>query len=435
MRKKKPIGFFTFALLFILAFSSIGNGFERHRTVPLLLTYFTAFTGYLFLVREKESPNILFALGIVARLTLFFSLPSLSDDIYRFIWDGILLKNGINPFIELPGYYLDQHIPRLDQALYEQLNSPEYFSVYPPLNQFIFWLSVRFHSGWLVSANIIRTLILAADIGSFFVLRKLLRIYQKEEHTAFFYFLNPLVILEFAGNVHFEGIVIFFLLAGIYLYEKKKNRLSAASIGLAIGTKLLPVIYLPYLFFKGLKNQEWWIPILAGVVGLLTVLPMINQESSDGVQSGLDLYFKKFEFNASLYFIAREIGISYYGYNNIAKIGPLLSVFSILPMLTLSIVGAIKKWNVAKTFLFILSVYLLFTTTVHPWYIIPLAAFGILSGYWYPVVWSVTIFFTYAGYTSDGFELPMWIVAVEYLLVTLAFIIDLFFKRKPAHER
>ncbi|MDE0472602.1 MAG: glycosyltransferase 87 family protein [Ekhidna sp.] len=434
MRKKKPIGFFTFALLFTLAFFSIGNWFERYQTAPVLFSYVTAFTGYLFLTYERESPVLLFALGIIARLTLFFSLPSLSDDIYRFIWDGALLKNGIHPFAELPGYYLNRNIPGLDQALYERLNSPEYFSIYPPLNQLIFWLSVQFNSNWMVSANLMRTLILAADIGSFLILKKLLRLYQKEEHLAFFYFLNPLVILESVGNIHFEGVVIFFLLGGLYLYEKNRKWFSAVFTGLAIGTKLLPAIYLPSLFFKGLKNKKWWIPLLSGVVGLMSILPIADQEFLGGMRSSLNLYFRRFEFNASLYFLARELGIEYYGYNNIAKIGPLLSVLSVLFILALSIIGTVRKWNIAKMFLVILSAYLFFTTTVHPWYILPLIAFGVLSGYWYPVVWSVTIFFTYAGYTSDGFELPLWIVVLEYFFVILTFTIEQFFKSKPVYE-
>ena len=397
----------------------------------MLFSYVAAFTSYLFLTYDRESPVLLFVFGIIARLTLFFSLPSLSDDIYRFIWDGTLLKNGIHPFAELPGYYLNQKIPGLDQALYGRLNSPKYFSIYPPLNQLIFWISVQFNSNWMVSANVIRTLILAADVGSFFLLKKLLRLYQREEHLAFFYFLNPLVILESVGNVHFEGVVIFFLLVGIYLYEKNRKWFSAVSIGLAIGTKLLPAIYLPYLFLKGLKNKKWWIPLLSGVVGLISILPMTDREFLDGMQSSLNLYFREFEFNASLYFLARELGIEYYGYNNIAKIGPLLSVLSILSILALSVIGTVKKWSIAKMFLFILSAYLLFTTTVHPWYILPLIAFGILSGYWYSIVWSVTIFFTYAGYTSDGFELPLWIIVSEYFFVILTFTIEQFFKSRP----
>lgn len=430
MPKKHSIGFYTFAVLFVFALCGVGNWVERHQTTPLLLSFMTAFICYLFLLQNQNAFKFLFAVGILTRLTLFFSLPALSDDIYRFIWDGTLLKNGIHPFAELPGHYLDQNVSGLNQVLYEKLNSPRYFSIYPPLNQFIFWLSVQLNDDWLTSTNIIRVFIFAADIGSFFVLRTLLKTYEKKESWAFCFFLNPLVILEFVGNVHFEGIVIFFLLAGILYYEKNRNALAASSIGLAIGTKLLPMIYLPYLFIAGTKNRRWWVAFLAGAVGVLTLLPMVDRQFIEGMQSSLDLYFRKFEFNASLYFVARKIGIGYYGYNNIAKIGPLLSMLSIVTILAISILGTVKKWSLPKVFLFILTAYLLFTTTVHPWYILPLLAFGILAGYWYPVIWSGTIFMTYAGYSTAGFELPMWIVVVEYLLVTFAFIVESLAKEK-----
>ncbi len=430
MRKKESHGFFAFGIIFILALSSIGNWVERYQSTPLLFSYISAFTCFLLILQEKESYKTLFIFGIVARLTLFFSMPSLSDDIYRFLWDGTLLKNGIHPFAELPRYFLNQHISGLGNALYSKLNSPNYFTIYPPINQLIFWLSVQFDSSWLISTNVIRSIILIADIGSFFILKKLLKVYRKEEHLAFFYFLNPLVILECVGNVHFEGIVIFFLLSGILLYNLNKNVLSATTIGLAIGTKLLPLIYLPALFLKSLGGEKWWVAFLAGIVGMFTLLPMLSDDFITGMQSSLSLYFRKFEFNASIYFIARELGFSYSGNNNIAKIGSWLAIISFLSILSISVIGNNKKWILPEIFLFILTSYLLLSTTIHPWYILPMIAFGILSGYWYPIVWSITIFFTYAGYTSEGFELPMWIVVIEYLLVILFFIIDYFSKKR-----
>lgn len=430
MLKRYPSGYYTFVLIFLLAFFAIGNWFERFQTLPLLLSFFSAFLGYLFILQERDSPKLLFKLGLIVRGVLFFSLPSLSDDIYRFFWDGLLLKNGIHPFNELPGYYLDKGISGLSKELYNQLNSPEYFTIYPPLNQFIFWLSVIISDNWLISTGIIRLLIVVADIGSFFVLKRLLEQYGKSPHLAFWYFLNPLVIIEFTGNVHFEGIVIFFVLLGMYFFEKKRTAKSAISLGLAIGTKLLPLIYLPYLLLKGLKEKQWWGAILAGFIGVLTLLPLLSQSFIDGLSQSLNLYFQSFEFNASVYFIAREIGQWIYGYNNIKLIGPLLAIISVISIIGISVLSYFRGWSIPKTLLFILSIYLLFTTTIHPWYIIPLVAFGILSGYWYPVIWSATIFLTYFGYSKTGFELPMWIVVIEYFIVGVALATDLFWKRE-----
>jgi len=425
MRKEYPFGFYSFTFLFFLAIFSIENFIERQQSWALLAAYITAFVSYLFIVKEKDSFRLLFGLGVLVRLSLFINMPSLSDDIYRFIWDGTLLANGIHPFDQLPGFYLDQNIPGITQELYNKLNSPEYFTVYPAINQFVFWLSATIGGGsWLASANMIRTLLLAAEIGSFWVIVHLLRTYNKSPQLVFWFFLNPLVILEFVGNVHFDGFVLFFLLAGIYGFEKSKKILSGSALGLAIGTKLLPLIYLPYVFLTGLKNKKWHISIIAGVVGVLSLVPMLNASFIQGMQSSLNLYFQKFEFNASIYFVAREIGYWFYGFNKIADIGPLLSVVSLISILCISIYAAIKNWAVPKAFLFILLTYLLFATTVHPWYTVPLIAFGVLSGYYFPIVWSLMIFVTYLGYSDAGFYLPMWLVALEYAVVLIALTLE-----------
>lgn len=418
-------GYYTFLVVYILAVFSIGNWIERHQTLPLMLAYASAFGGYVFILQKDEYKKLLFNGGILIRILLFLSLPTLSDDLYRFIWDGTLLKNGIHPFDELPGYYLNQNISGLDHQLYNKLNSPNYFTIYPPLNQFIFWLSAVIGNGdWLVSSNVIRLILSAADVGSFFLLEKLLTHYGKSGKMAYWYFLNPLVIIEFTGNLHFEGLVIFFLLVGIYFYEKNKSLLSSVGFGLAVGTKLLPLIYLPFLFLKGLKNKKWFISIMAGIIGLATLLPLLNETFIQAISQSLDLYFRSFEFNASIYFIAREVGYWIYGYNNIALIGPVLSILSFLSIMSISAIAYLKNWKLPKAFLFILTCYLLFATTVHPWYILPLLVFGLLSGYWFPVVWSFLIFITYAGYTKNGFELPMYIVVVEYLITALVLLVE-----------
>ena len=425
MHKKHPLGFYSFAFVFLLALLSIGNFIERHESVNLFVAYLCAFIGYLFLLQEKSQFKALIGIGIVARIALFFAMPSLSDDIYRFIWDGTLLKNGIHPFEHLPGYYLDKNIPGITSELFQRLNSPEYFTIYPPTNQFLFWVSSLIGGeNWLISANAIRLILLLSDIGSLYFLIKILDHYQKPRHLALWYFLNPLVIIEFVGNIHFESLVILGILAGIHWYNTHKSVASGIGIGLAAGIKLLPLIYLPSLFFRGLKTKKWWISILAFIVTVATLVPMFNSAFIEGMQSSLNLYFQKFEFNASIYFVAREIGYWVVGYNNIATIGPLLSVISVLSILTIAIIGWLKKWSLEKVFLFTLFSYLIFATTVHPWYILPLIAFGVLAGYYAPIAWSFLIFLTYIGYTSEGFNLPMTVVVIEYILLFTFIIVE-----------
>lgn len=425
MLKNQSIGFYSVLIIFSFCIFSIGSLTERHQSFYLFLAFLGAFTASIMLLRGNAPSKFLIGFGTFLRLLLFFSMPSLSDDIYRFIWDGTLLKNGIHPFDNLPVHYLSDNIPGISRSLYDQLNSPDYFTVYPPINQLIFWLSALIGSGtWLLSADFIRVFLVLADLGSFWFLTKLLKEYEKPEKLAFWFFLNPLVILEFAGNLHFEGFVIFFLLMGIYFWNKNHKLMSSTGLGLAIGTKLLPLIYLPFLFLKGIKNKKWSIAILAGIIALLSLLPMLSTSFIEGMRSSVGLYFQKFEFNASVYFLAREIGFVLYGYNKIAQIGPLLSLLSLIGILSVSILGVVKKWSVPKTLLFILSTYLLFATTVHPWYILPLIVLGILSGYYFPIVWSFMIFATYLGYSESGFQLPMTWIFIEYTVVAAILVIE-----------
>ncbi|MEM6643954.1 MAG: hypothetical protein AAF616_13320 [Bacteroidota bacterium] len=404
-------------LLFAASAFLLGNFIGRNESSFLLSVYCLFFFSYLLLLFQNVPKSYFFWLGVSSRILLFFSMPALSDDIYRFLWDGYLLKNGLHPFAELPGFYLD-HLPTgLTEALYERLNSPNYFTIYPPLNQGLFWLCVQIGDSWLASTNVLRTVILIADLGSLWLLKKILPYYSKDPKWSYAYFLNPLVILELTGNLHFEGLVVFFLLLGMYAYKTRNVWFSAAGFGLAIGTKLLPLIYLPYLLFSNLRSRLAWISVFSGVVGLLTLLPLASASFINGMGASLDLYFRKFEFNASIYYCAREVGIWILGYNPIAKLGPALSVTSVVYILAISVIGTRKGWRQPFIFLLILLGYLALSTTVHPWYIIPLIAFGILSGFWFPLVWSLTVFLTYLGYSELGFQLPIWVVAVEYSLV------------------
>ena len=431
MREKYPLGFFTFLILYLLAVASIENLIDRHQSVFLGITYLAGFICFFFVVQERKSFRLLFGIGLVARVFMFFSLPTLSNDIYRFIWDGTLLANGIHPFENLPSYYLGKGIEGVTPELYAQLNSPGYFTIYPPINQFFFWLGAEIGQGnWLVSMNIIRGVLLLADLGSFWLLIQLLKIYEKPLHLAFWYWLNPLVILEFTGSGHFEGLVILFLLAGIYLYETNKKWVSGGAFGLAIGTKLLPFIYLPYVLLTGIRSKKWGVAIIGGVIGLISLLPLYNEAFISGMKSSLNLYFQTFEFNASFYYLIREIGFWIYGYNNIALIGPGLSLISAILIIVFSHIGYRRKWRLPKAFLFILFIYLSFATTIHPWYTIPLIVFGILSGYYFPIVWSFTIFITYLGYTQTGFQLPLYWILIEYLTVFGIFAMEVF-GRKP----
>jgi alpha-1,6-mannosyltransferase len=192
---------------------------ERSESLPLLAAYTLLFIFYsVSLIGSKKKKvviNLVIA-SVVFRILLLFAFPNLSDDIYRFVWDGRLINAGLHPFAQLPDYYLQKSLVGIDQELFSKLNSKQYFTIYPPFAQFIFWLSTAFTSNIIISVIIIRVLIIAAEIGSIIIILKLLDLYKIHRKKVLIYALNPLVILELTGNLHFEAFMIFFLMLFVY---------------------------------------------------------------------------------------------------------------------------------------------------------------------------------------------------------------------------
>ena len=76
-----------------------------------------------------------------------------------------------------------------------------------------------------------------------------------------------------------------------------------------------------------------------------------------------------------------------------------------------------SKKSLETTLLYSLTFYLLMSTTIHPWYILTLIPLGLLSGHWYPVIWTFTVFWSYFGYNYRGYDLPIWWILGEYIIL------------------
>lgn len=222
------------------------------------------------------------------------------------------------------------------------------------------------------------------------------------------------MILELSGNLHFEAFVILFLVSGVYEFEKRRNNKSAVALGLAISFKLVPLILLASFFRKLNLKQYIKFIVLACLVAVISLLPFLFSNALKGISTSTTLYFKNFEFNASLYYLVREIGFAVKGYNVIATAGPLMGILAFSGMVIFNVLAS-SKMRLAERMLWTYMIYFLFATTVHPWYLLPILVLGIFSGYKFPVLWSFMVFFTYWGYSQTGYQEHLGIVGVEYI--------------------
>lgn len=401
--------------------------FQTARTDPSQLLSLWAALFLLYGVVLRFSAAVPFKLLIGAaigyRLLAMWHLPLLSDDVYRFIWDGRLLSYGHNPFLYLPTDILATPIAAqagLTEALFQKLNSPEYYTVYPPLLQGWFAVAATLGQSEFGTVLWLRLPIFLGEVITFWFLYQILQAMGRDAAAArrgtLLYALNPLAIVELTGNIHYEGLTIVFLLAGLYFYLKQKESASSVFLGLSAGAKLLPLIFIPALLNKKDRQKSVKYLLVSGVVFLVPFLFFFNQTILENISESLNLYFRNFEFNASIYYLLRGIGTYILGYNPIAGIGPFLGLISVSLILFFSWSTRLRC-TLPERWLFVLTVYLLCATTVHPWYVVPLLALSTLTRFRFPVVWSVVLPLTYVAYGSAGFHENLWVVAVEYLLV------------------
>lgn len=219
---RRPGQLFSLAMVFlsIALYTQIAFFTRRTDTLILISSYSALFLMYWLLTRSILSYKYLIGFGIAFRLLFVFSIPSLSDDFFRFVWDGILTKHQVNPFMYTPREIVENpliNLPELNVRLFAALNSPDYFSVYPPVSQFVFWLATYFAGGSLhIAVFIMKIFVFAAELGSIFMIIKLLSLHHLKREYIYYYVLNPLVVIELTGNLHFDGIMVFFVLLAVY---------------------------------------------------------------------------------------------------------------------------------------------------------------------------------------------------------------------------
>jgi len=460
---------------------TIGLGYfvQQSDFTLIIAQYAVFFLCYLLIFKYTNDKNkILFFIGvsILLRFILVVTLPNLSDDVYRFIWDGRLLINGHNPFDFLPSHYIENgiSIAGIDQSLFEKLNSPEYFTIYPPVAQGVFALSCwLFPNSILGSAITMKVFLFLCELGSLFFIKKLLERFQLPLKNILIYALNPLIIIELCGNLHFEAAMIFFLLMAVYflsfgvyskshkvtsshlvtkattsiwesnLIDLKKDLklspqyliLSAIAMALSIASKLLPLIFLPFLIKRLGWKKSFQYFVITGIVIVLLFLPLLNGVFIDNFGKSLDLYFQKFEFNASIYYLVRWIGFQRVGYNWIQEAGPALAVIVLLGILTKAFFERKSDWiNLFEGMLFAICLYLAMATIVHPWYVSLPIVLCLFTRFRFPVVWSGVVFLTYINYSYAEYVENLWMVGVEYILVFGYFVYELFFEYRTRNK-
>lgn len=303
--------------------------------------------------------------------------PSISDDLYRYGWDAHVQLSGVDPYRyppearQLADLRVAPYFPTPGECARlgappgcTNINRPTARTIYPPVAQA--WFDVV---AVLVPGGPVRRWQFAGaavDLAAVGLLMIGLSRLGREPATAAWYALCPIPVVEFAGNGHVDGLAVLFLLAALLALQRDRRALAGALIGMATMVKLYPAV----AAFAAWRRGRW--PVLAAFAAVVTgsYAPHIAAVGAR-VLGYLPGYLREEHYSSGGRFLL------------IGMLGPPPHLTAILAVaaLTASTVWVMRSRVAPETgTAVLLTVLVLLTSPVQPWYAVGLACLGALAG-------------------------------------------------------
>lgn len=263
---------------------------------------------------------VIFMVGLIARMVLLPSNPILEDDHYRYLWDGAVRAEGLDPYAHPPAKFAtppdvaalsqqlgveEDPVPAGYSAIADageqtllRVNNPHIATIYPPPVQAVFAFAYRLSP---FSLSALKMTFLCAEILSFIFLYLALRAITAGPFALTLYWWHPLVLKEFANSAHMDSVLIAALSLALWLLMSGRHKIAAAAIGLAAAVKFWPAMLMAALFAR--SRMFWIFATIGAVVAIALTAPQLLMLSEE---AGLVRYSGDWQRNA-LIFAALEM--------------------------------------------------------------------------------------------------------------------------------
>lgn len=396
--------------------------------LPLLFGAYPLLIGLMaagwYRVRQNSArlPTML-AAALAFRLVAAIGEPALSDDLYRYLWDGNVQRHGLHPYAYAPD---DPKLTELRDENWSRINHPELRTIYPPLSQALFLLLAALGAG----PGGVKLLLGLADFGVVLILGLLLRRLELPLHRLALYAWNPLAVLETAGSGHVEPVGAMLVLLAAAWIIGRRAALSTLALGCAVHVKLLPALLVPG-YLRRLRWRE-----IALLVAVLIGLALPYALTGPAIGAGLFDYAERWEYNAFLYAGVQQL-LEWLDTGNALKptIASLQRWFGetaidwgwvyrqawprelaralvLLATLAWIVVVARRGFDAARESFLVLGFVVLVSPTVHPWYVLWVLPFAVAYLSW---GWLVLAALIPLAYTSGDADVSWPVRCVIYL--------------------
>lgn len=394
-------------LIYFLFYFTFKNQITLFTATSILLS--ALFIILIILIRKIEVSKkvltlIIFA-GIIFRIILIPTTPIASDDVYRYLWDGKVQANGINPYTYTPNDEALKHLH--SELLPEKVNFPHLKTIYPPYSQWIFLLAYLIAGESVLG---IKILLLISEIFTILLIYLTLKNFRLNEKYVLVYALSPLPILQFFIDAHVDGFGITLFALFFYFLSQNKLLYSYFALGLSITSKLITLMVYPFLL-KGRSIKNFLALI---IVPTVTVALVYLPYSINGFPfESLFIFAQKWYSNGAVFTLFQKI----FNDNYLSRIFSMSLFFLSFIWLYFS-----KKDFIDKAYL-IFILFFIFSPVVHPWYLTWLAFLTAINFRWSGIAFISTIsianIYALNYILNKKWEMNDWFLLLEYLPVVI----------------
>jgi alpha-1,6-mannosyltransferase len=261
---------------------------------------------------SRRTLMVVIATGLAIRLLLLPTAPILEDDGYRYMWDGAVVAEGLNPYRHPPLRFLAapevtalladrglsptplpegyEGITADGRAVLGRVNHPFLTTIYPPVAQAGFALAHVLAPwnfiGW-------KLVVLAAECVTLLLLLGSLRSLGRPAIWAGIYWLHPLALKEFANSGHMDALLLPGLAGAAWAVAAGRHRLVGVALALASAVKLWPLLLVPAALGRG--RRAVMIGTGAALAAILLILPQLLALQSE---AGLSSFASGWQRNA-----------------------------------------------------------------------------------------------------------------------------------------
>lgn len=359
--------------------------------LTLVVVAFACYAAGIWRLATLRAPRAMFvivSIAVAARLFLLPASPTLSTDVYRYVWDARVAQAGISPYLYAP--WAKELEPLRDTEVFPRLNHPTWRTIYPPGAQLFFQAVYRLRPDSVLAMK--AALGLAELIGLAAVVG-LLRASGGPASQLVIYAWNPLVLFEVWGMGHLEGLVVPAVAGAAWAALRARYAATGVLLGLGTLVKLYPAALLPLLPVAGWPAA--WSVFL--VVALLGYAPAWL--AGTPAAGSLPRYVSEEYFNPGL----------------------VRSVLDV-PALTLAVAGlwvifasvSRRDRTLSARAVLLIGGLTLLSPNIFPWYAVWLVPFLAVapSAPW--IAFTGSVMFAYAFFLQQPWAVPPWARVVEF---------------------